>query len=145
MISQIVEIAKRSAQYVANMNANIIRVVESNKDLMIDINRSQFISSKDATGKPLTRVSTGSTKLSKAYARKAGKSKPDFFLSGQFQDEMIFFMPNEKEYFINSRVRPYLSPQYGGSIFGVTPNNQSKAKDINDKLVVEDYKKFTFQ
>lgn len=145
MISQIVEIAKRSAQYVANMNANIIRVVEGNPKT-VDFNRSQMIINKDADGKALTNTRTGSTKLSKAYARRTGKSKPDLFVTGQFQDAMFLTMPSEKEYFISSKdyKTNWLAKNYG-KIFGVAPANQKKVQEINDKAVINDYQKAVFQ
>jgi len=145
-LSKIPELQKRSAQYVANLSANIVRVVETNQGKIVDFNRSQMIGSKDAEGKSLTHKSTGSTKLSKAYARRTGKTKPNLFDSGQFQDGMFLIMPSEKEYFISSKDHKtqWLSENYG-SIFGVAPNNQDKAKAMNDKAIIEDYQKSVFQ
>jgi len=144
-LSRIVEIAKRSNQYVANLTANIVKVIEGNPK-NIDLNRSQMISSKDADGKALVHKSTGSSKLSKAYAKRTGKTKPDFLLSGSFQDAMFLTMPNEKEYFISSKdyKSGFLSENYG-KIFGISPTNQPRAQKMNDKLIIEDYKKSVFK
>lgn len=144
-ISRIVEIAKRSNQYIQNLSANVVKVIESNPK-NLDFNRSQMIGSKDADGKSLIHKSTGSSKLSKAYARRTGKSKPDLLISGAFQDQMFLTMPNEKEYFIGSKdyKSGFLSENYG-KIFGISPSNQPRAQKINDKLVIEDYKKEVFK
>jgi thymidylate synthase ThyX len=144
-MNRIVSIAEKSKQYMATFTANVVRVIEGNKDFLIDLNRSQMINSKDALDKPLIHAKTGSSKLSKAYARRTGKTKPDLLLSGKFQDAMTLIMPNEKQYFIGSKdyKTTFLSENYG-EIFGVSPKNQPKAQKVNDKLIVEDYKKSVF-
>ena len=140
-LSRIVEIAKRSNQYIQNLSANVVRVIENNPKVL-DLNRSQMISSKDADGKSLVHKSTGSSKLSKAYARRTGKTKPDLLVSGSFQDQMFLTMPSEKEYFISSKdyKSGFLSENYG-KIFGISPTNQPKAQKMNDKNIIDDYKK----
>lgn len=145
-MSQILEIQKRSNEWLANFTANVVRVIESNSEKTIDFNRMQMLRSKDADDKPLTHESTGSQKLSKAYAKRTGKSKPDLWLKGDFQEAMFLIMPNEKEYFISSKdyKSGFLSKNYG-KIFGVSPDNQSKAQSINDKAIIEDYMKAVFQ
>jgi len=139
-MNRIVEIAKRSNQYMNQFTANVVRVIEDNSDKMLDFNRSQMINSKDADDSNLVHKSTGSTKLSKAYSRKTGKSKPDLLLSGSFQDKMTFIMQDENEYFISSKdfKTEYLAENYG-NIFGISPKNQVKAQKINDKAIIEDY------
>lgn len=139
-MNRIVKIAENSAKYLADFKQNVVRVIEENADQMIDFNREQMIGSKDAEDKPLTNKKTGSTKLSKAYAKKTGKSKPNLFLSGEFQDKMTFMMKDENEYFISSKdfKTGYLAENYG-NIFGVGPKNQPKARKINDKAIIEDY------
>jgi hypothetical protein len=146
MISRIIEISKRSNQYIANLQANIVRVVESNSEAMIDFNRSQMIGSKDADGSPLIHARTGKQTLSKAYAKRTGKTKPNLFVNGQFQDAMLMIMPNEKEYFIGSKdyKTKWLSGAYG-KIFGVAPSNQPEAQKINDSAIINDYFKSVFQ
>jgi len=140
MLESIIEIQKRSALYVANLNANIVRVIESNQDQIIDANRSQMIGHKDAEGKPLIHSRTGSANLSKAYARRMNKIKPDLFVSGEFQSAMFLTMPKMEEYFISSKdyKTNWLAKNYG-NIFGVAPNNQPKVKAKNDKAIIDDY------
>jgi len=59
-LSRIVEIAKRSDQYMKNFSANVVKVIESNADMILDFNRSQMLSSKDAQDKPLIHAKTKS-------------------------------------------------------------------------------------
>ena len=145
-MNRILEIQKRSNDYMANFTANVVRIVESNEQKIVDFNRSQMLASKDADSKPLTHVKTGSPNLSKQYAKRTGKKKPDLWLSGDFQEGMFLTMPDEKEYFISSKdfKSGFLSKNYG-KIFGVAPENQPKAQAINDKAIVEDYMKSVFQ
>jgi len=146
MLESILEMQKKSAQWVANLPANIVRVIETNQGKTIDFNRMQMISNKDANGKPLIHSRTGSPYLSKAYARRMHKSKPDLFVNGQFQDAMFLTMPSEKEYFISSKdyKTQFLAKNYG-NIFGVAPTNQPKAQSINNKLILDDFKTAVFK
>lgn len=146
MSSRILEIQKRSNQYMAAFKDNVIRVIESNENIMLNMNKSQMLASLDAQDKPLIHKRTGSDKLSRAYAKRKGKSKPNLFDRGDFQAGMIFTMPTEKDYIITSddtKVN-FLVGNYG-SIFGVSPKNQPKAKEVNDSAIVNDYFKNVFQ
>lgn len=145
-MARILEIQQKSNQWLANFTANVVRIIEVNSEKTVDFNRSQMLSSKDADDKPLTHESTGSEKLTKAYAKRTGKSKPNLWLKGEFQEEMFLFMPNEKEYFISSKdyKAGFLSKNYG-KIFGVSPKNQQKAQAINDAAIINDYLKAVFQ
>ena len=150
-MSRILEIQKKSNQYLANFTANVVRVIEGNAEKTVDFNRMQFLQSKDANGKPLIHNSTGKQTLTKAYAKKTGKTKPNFWLKGDFQEAMFLTMPDEKEYFIASKdfKSGYLSKNYSSgdkdSIFGVAPDNQPKAQKINDAALVNDYLNSVFQ
>jgi len=146
MISRIVDIQKKSSQYVANLSANIVRVIESNQGKTIDLNRSQLLGSKDAENRPLIHKKTGSSYLSKAYSRRTGKRKPNLFESGVFQDKMFLTMPSKDEYFISSKdyKTGFLAGNYG-SIFGISQPNQPKAQKENDKLVINDYLNSVFK
>ena len=124
--------------------------MQSNEKEMVNMNRVQMFNSTAADDRPLVHISTGSAKLTKAYAKKTGKTKPNLFASGDFQNKMFMFMPNEKEYFIASKdyKSGYLEKAYSWgqeTIFGVSPKNQPKAKEINDKAILDDYKKAVFQ
>lgn len=145
-MARILEIQKRSNSYIANLEANVTRVIESKQRDTVDLNRLQMLSNKDADGKPLIHKSTKSQYLTKAYAKKTGKSKPDLWVRGDFQEAMFMIMPSVKEYFISSKnyLTLWLAKNYG-KIFGVAPGNQPKAQKINDKAVAEDYLKKVFQ
>jgi hypothetical protein len=139
-MSRILEIQKRSNEWLANFELNVIRIIESEKT-NVDLNRKQMLGHQDSQGKPLIHKKTGSQFLSKQYARKTGKKKPDLFVTGDFQREMFMYMPDEKSYFIGSKDRKteWLASNYGQKIFGVAPDNQEKAKAVNDRNLINDY------
>lgn len=145
-MSRIQEIAKRSNQWMSQFNDNVIRIIESNEGLMLNLNKSQMLNSLTAKDSPLIHARTGSAKLSKAYAKRTGKSKPNLFNTGEFQDSMFMTLPTEKEYIISSddtKVN-FLQGNYG-KIFGVAPSNQDKAKAVNDSAIINNYLKTVFQ
>jgi hypothetical protein len=146
-MTRILEIQKRSNDWLSNFEANVIRIIESNQQKTVDLNKKQMLSHSDADGNPLIHKSTGSENLSKRYARKTGKKKPDLKLTGDFQEAMFLMMPDEKSYFIGSKDHKvkWLAESYGQKIFGVAPDNQPKAQEVNDKKIIEDYLKSVFQ
>jgi hypothetical protein len=137
-MARIIDIQKKSNAYVSSLEANVVRVIESGDT--VNYNRVQMLNSKDAVDGSLVHKRTGSEYLSKTYARKTGKSKPNLFLSGDFQKKMFLTMPSMKEYFIASKDYKggFLSKNYG-QIFGISPANQTKVKEANGKAIVEDY------
>jgi hypothetical protein len=141
-MARILEIQRKSNQYIANLNANIVRVIESksNSDNIIQTNQKQFLQHKDSNDSPLVHKKTGSVNLSKAYAKKTGKTKPNFFESGNFFDQMLFAMPNMNEYFITSKSNTgkFLTNNYG-DIYGISPKNQPAIQKKNDKAILDDY------
>lgn len=142
MASKIHELRLRSNAYVRNLQANITNVLESNpvNEQLIILNQEQFLKSRNVLGQPLVNKSTGKTTLTPAYARRTGKTKPNLFEKGIFQDSMFMFVPNDREYLIGAKERQYLNGNYGGSIFGIAPSNQPKAKRITTKGIGQDYK-----
>jgi hypothetical protein len=146
-MSRILEIQKRSNEWLSNFENNVVRIIETNQEKTVNLNRKQMMGHKDSEGNPLIHKSTGSERLSKQYARKTGKKKPDFFVTGEFQEGMFLMMPDEKQYFIGSKDRKtkWLAGNYGQKIFGVAPDNQDQAKAVNDSAIVNDYLKTVFQ
>jgi len=144
-MSRIFDIKKRSNQYLAEFKDNVIRVIESNETEMLSFNKSQMLASLDANDKPLIHSRTKSQYLSKPYARRKGKSKPNLFDRGDFQAGMILTLPTEKEYIITSDDEKvnFLQQNYG-KIFGVSPKNKPKATEINNKSIIDDYLKKVF-
>ncbi len=145
-MARILDIQKRSNQYLADFDVNVIGVIEAIGQQTVDFNRAQMLAHKDADGKPLIHKRTGVETLSKAYAKKTGKTKPDLYVSGAFQDAMFLVMQDIKDYTISSddALVQYLPGNYG-KIFGVDLDNQPKAQDINDKAIIDDYMKSVFQ
>ncbi len=147
MASRIHEIRLKLNSYVANLDANIIRVIESKpvSEKLIILNQTQMLRSKDSQDKPLRNASTGKTSLTPAYAKRTGKTKPNMFETGTFFDSQIFTMPNMSEYFVAAKERQYLNKNYGGTLFGVAPSNSTKAKRITHKAVGQDIKQKVFR
>ena len=125
---------------------NVIRVIESNEPVMLKMNRSQLLGSRDANDRPLIHSRTGSARLSAAYAKKTGKRTPNLFVNGAFQGSMFLTMPTEKEYIISSdhELVKYLPANYG-KIFGISPANQPNAKAVNNRAIVNDFLKSVFR
>ena len=140
-MARILDIQKKSQQWIDNFGANVVRIIEGNPK-NVELNRVQMFNSTDADDKSLIHKSTGSDTLTRAYARRAHKTKPNLYLSGDFQRAMFIFMPDYKQYLIASKdyKSVYLARNYG-NIFGVSPLNQPKAKESNNALIINDYLK----
>jgi len=140
-MARIIDIQKKSAQWMANFDANVVKAIEANPK-NVEANRVQMFNSTDADDKSLIHKLTGSTNLTKAYAKRSHKTKPNLFLTGAFQKAMFIFMPNSKEYFMSSKDQKagYLTKNYG-KIFGISPTNQPKVKESNNALIINDYLK----
>lgn len=138
-MARIIDIQKKSAQWMANFDANVVKIIEANPK-NVEMNRVQMFNSTDADDKSLIHKSTGSENLTKAYAKRAHKTKPNLFLTGDFQRAMFIFMPNAKEYFMSSKDQKagYLVKNYG-KIFGISPTSQPKVKESNNSLIINDY------
>jgi hypothetical protein len=145
-MARILEIQKKSAEYLSGLDDNIVRIIEDNQDGTLIINKSQMKDSMNADGGPLIHRLTGSEYLSKAYAKRTGKRKPNLLREGDFQREMFLNMPSAKEYLIGSYdwKTAILHKNYG-NIMGIAPENRPKAQEINNKLVIEDYLKTVFR
>lgn len=141
-MARILEIQRKSNAWVDNLETNVINIIESNEQKTTEFNRDQMMKSKNADGTSLVNNRTGSDKLSKAYARRTGKSKPNIFVTGDYQAAMFTTMPDAKNYFITSddeKVK-YLPGNYD-KLHGIAPENQPKVQAINTALVINDYMK----
>ena len=145
-MARILDIQRKSNQYLNSFNERAINAIESNGDLMVNMNRRQMLSSLDANDQPLVNAKTGSARLSASYAKRTGKTTPNLFLRGDFQFAMFFTMPTIKDYIITSDndLVKYLPVNYG-KIFGVSPTNQPKAQAVNGAAIVNDFLKTVFQ
>jgi len=133
----------RSNQFCGNMNVNISMAIQSVDQKLIDLNRRQMLRSKDSEDKPLIHAKTGSPYLSKAYAKKTGKKKPDLFLDGTFQSQMFLHVDeNKSTYSIDSlwEKTKYLVENYGLPIFGIGVKDQPMAKQQSGMAFKKMYK-----
>jgi len=123
------DIRLKSNAFVANMNVHISQSIESVEKKLVDLNKKQMLGSVDSDNKSLIHASTGSIYLSKPYAKRKNKVKPNLFDSGEFQKEM-FLQTNENNntWFIDSysSKSKHLVTNYGSNLFGIF--NKVKAK-----------------
>ena len=118
-------------KFASEIDTNIILALEPVEDKITQLNSKQLLKSKGADDGDLINERTGSPYLSKAYAKRMKKSKPNIFVSGAFQKEMFLQMDNAKEYFISSynRLVKYLPGQYL-NMFGISKADQPIARQI---------------
>jgi len=134
------ELARKSAEFVANINFHIAAAVNANADDMVKLNISQMLNSKLSTGKVIM------PKYSKAYAKRKGFKKPNLKVTGDFQDEMLFTASGQQyEIFSTDEKTGWLVDMYTDKIFGIAPDNQAKAQSMNDKTFIELYFKWLRQ
>jgi len=137
------EIAEKSQRWVDNLADNVDRVLNSPEieEQLTELNRKQLLQDVGADGSPLINTFTGSPKLSKAYAKRTGKTYPNIFLTGAYQKEMFTQVDySKKNYFQSSydKKNKILQEMYP-NMHGVEKENQEQAKEINGKAIMEDY------
>jgi hypothetical protein len=142
-MASILEIAKKSQEYIDNLNDNIDRVINSPEieDQLTELNRKQLLMSVGNDGAPLIHQMTGSTRLSPAYAKRTGKQYPNIFLSGAYQKEMFTDSEYGKKIYRQSSFNhlvKYLPDNYP-NLHGVNKMNQPIAQSITSKAIAEDY------
>ena len=140
-MATIAEIAAKSQQYIDNMAENVDRVIYSVEQNLIDLNRKQLLSNKGNDDLPLIHSRTGSELLTKQYAKKTNKTKPDLFVRGDFQEGMRLISKFAgKVYIVFSyhNLEKYLSKQYK-NYSGIAPSNQEKAKEITGNAQAKDF------
>jgi len=122
------ELRIRSNSFVANMNVNIALSIESVEKELVQMNKAQMLSSKDAENQPLFHSGTGSELLSPAYAKRTKKRTPNLYLTGDFQKGM-FLNVNEGNlnWFIDSEdsKSKHLVNNYR-NIFGIYDHQKAK-------------------
>lgn len=142
-MSSILEIAKKSQQYIDNLGDNIDRVINSPEieEQLTELNRKQLLMSVGNDGAPLIHQMTGSPRLSPAYAKRTGKQYPNIFLSGAYQKEMFTDSEYSKKIYRQSsfnRLVKYLPENYP-NLHGVNKMNQPIAHVITSKAIANDY------
>ena len=110
----IAELAKRSSNFVINLDAHIETAVNNSQDIILETNKRQLSESKLSTGKTITPP------YSKGYAAFKGFKNPNLLLTGDFQDAM-FLSVKPKEYLIGSTdwKSLLLIDKYSDFIFGI--------------------------
>ena len=142
-MASILEIAKKSQQYIDNLSDNIDRVINSPEieEQLTELNRKQLLMSVGNDGAPLIHQQTGSPRLSPAYAKRTGKQYPNIFLSGAYQKEMFTDSEYGKKIYRQSSFNhlvKYLPDNYP-NMHGVNKMNQPIAQAITSKAIAEDY------
>lgn len=130
-MGRIHEIRLKSNAFCANINVNIAQSIESVSNELTGINKKQMLNHTDSEDKPLIHARTGSANLSKAYAQRQRKSKPDLFVDGTFQGQMFLSVDeNRLSWFISSfwEKTKFLVGNYGAKIFGISEKSNDRAK-----------------
>jgi len=132
------QLRKKSNSFVANLDRHIGDVVEHNEKLL-QLNKAQLKSSKNAKGGALINNMTGSANLSPAYAKRKNKSKPDIYDTGATFKDMDLIFDEPKTWFITSYTdyTRHLVTNYN-DLFGIKDTN--KAKSITTPLLTQLYK-----
>jgi len=142
------DLTQRHNRFVQNMNVHIANSIESVENELVNMNRGQMLKSKDSKNNPLVHKSTGSDFLSTLYAIRTRKSKPNLFLTGEFQ-QMMFMQVNENNltYFIDSydSKSGILTGNYGLDIFGIPQNRENDAKPLTGKAFGTRYKRLVLR
>lgn len=136
------ELRIKSDAFIANIQQNIVDSIQSVDNDLVELNRGQMMGNTDSDSKPLTHAKTGSQFLSKAYAKRHGKTRPDLWVIGTFQRNMFFEIDENKfTWFIDSfwEKTKFLVSNYGEKIFGISTNNQRTAKEITFKAFSKKY------
>ena len=132
-------LSKKLNDFVANLNQNVNEAILSVEKELVDLNRSQMLSSKGNDDKALIHSRTGKPTLSKAYAKKTGKTYPNIFLDGTYQNELnIHPAYSLGTYSITSksRLEPYLPINYK-NLQGIAPTNQQTAQGYTTEAITK--------
>jgi len=151
MESRVHQIRLKLNAYAANLDNNIIRVIESKpvSDKLIILNQQQLLRNRDVDGSLLRHESTGKTTLTKAYAKITGKKRPNLFETGLHFDGIALSVFSMAEYsmFFKPSLSPgaafygkFLSRNYGGNIYGIAKKDSPKAQRITHKAIGQDLK-----
>lgn len=135
------DIRLKSNQFVANMDVHIALAIESVEKELVDLNKSQMLGSVDSENKPLIHASTGSEYLSKAYAKRKGKKKPNLLDKEDFQKEMFIQVNENNRTWFTGSFDPktkHLVSNYGLKIFGIF--DRLRAKQLTGAAFKRKYK-----
>jgi hypothetical protein len=143
LMSNLIEISNKMQSFIGAIGSNIDDAISNIEQPLVDINRSQMFFHSGGDDKPLIHSRTGSQFLSKQYAKKMGKTRPDIFVTGEYQKELQLFSEYEnKEFTIRSDnwLEEYLPINYK-NIHGIAPSNRKKAFGITNFAIGEKIRK----
>jgi hypothetical protein len=137
------ELRKKSNAFISNIDSHIASVVEHNEKLL-QLNKAQLKSSKNAKGGSLVNNMTGSANLSPGYAKRKNKSKPDIYDTGATFRDMDLLFHEPKDYVITSYTpyTPHLQDMYD-DLFGIQDSN--KAFGITTPLLSNLYQRLVLK
>jgi len=147
-VGKLNELTKRHNAFVQNMNVHIANSIEEESRKLLTFNKGQMFSHKDSKDKPLIHKLTNSPLLSKGYSLMTGKSRPNLFLSGAFQNAMFLNVnENNLTYFIDSEDEKsgILANAYGNDIFGIPEKFQIRSKQFTGTRFKSRYKRLVHQ
>jgi hypothetical protein len=141
------ELATRMNAFVSNIDSNIEAAVMNVEDDVLTLNRKQMLSSFGNDDRPLIHSRTGKASLSQAYAKKTGKSKPNIFVNGNYQNGMFLdILDGLSGYYVASwhELNRYLPDNYK-NLLGIAPSNKTKAYAITNKAIAAKLKSEVFK
>lgn len=129
-LEQIRLLKERSNAFVQNIDKHIKTVIDANEKRLLILNQNQLKKHTDKKSSPLINKRTGSELLSPAYAKRTGKKRPDFKLTGNLFRNMYLIIQTPDEYKISSQTAytEHLVNNYGDDAFGV--GDKKKAYSI---------------
>jgi len=111
-----------------NLNAEIVKAIKVTKDVLLDFNRSQLMSGRNALNlriQPRYRTK-GYAKSKNKRNRKPGLGVPDLFNDGNFQEKLdVKVRVKDMEFTSLDYKTPMLTEKYH-NILGVTAGNMEK-------------------
>lgn len=143
-MSNIRSIAEKLAVWMNNIDSNIEDSVNKNEQELTDLNKKQLLMSTGNDDKPLVNQKTGSSYLSKQYARRTGKNRPDLRLKGDYYKEMFTQVISRNEYTQSSFDRKVeFLPDIYPNAHGIAPSNRRNAYSITNHAIGQSIKAAT--
>jgi hypothetical protein len=137
------ELRIKSDAFIASINDKIVDSIQSVDNDLVQINKKNMLFSLNAKDESLIHVLTGVSTLSKPYAKRKNKTKPNLYDSGDFQKAMFFSIDeNKMTWFIDSEDKKngILTWAYTNDIFGIPESKTTHAKKLTFVAFVRKYK-----
>lgn len=127
------ELRLKSDAFIQSIDLKIVDSIQSVDRDLIEINKRNMLSSLNAKDESLIHVLTGVSTLSKPYAKRKNKTKPNLYDTGDFQKAMFFSIDeNNMTWFIDSEDEKngILTWAYTNDIFGIPESKTTHAKRL---------------